>query len=140
MSLPIFDRPLLCAAAVLSLSAVLSGCDGAPDNQRLAEAEAAAARRAAEDGRINCALGGAALFDRTCTVEQMTGSGGSMLVVGRADAGFRRLLITGDGRGLVSADGAEEAIVRIVDQGMIEVEVSGDRYRLPATIKGGEAS
>jgi hypothetical protein len=37
---------------------------------------------------------------------------------------------------VVAADGAEPATVRIVEDGMIEVTVAQDRYRLPATLKG----
>ncbi|WP_260582782.1 hypothetical protein [Sphingopyxis sp. PET50] len=110
---------------------LLAACDRTPDNARLAETEAKQARDAANDGRIECALEGAKLFDRTCTVEEMIGEGGTILVVGRADVGYRRLQITTDGRGVISADGSEPAAVTIIGEGMIEVAVGGDRYRLP---------
>jgi hypothetical protein len=115
---------------------LLAGCDSAPDNQKLAETEAKQSRDAANDGRIECALEGAKLFDRTCTVEEMNGEGGTNLIVGRADVGYRRLQITTDGRGVVSADGSEPAAVTIIGEGMIEVTVGGDRYRLPADTGG----
>src|SRR3546814_11834670 len=92
--------------ALLTLIA-LAGCDRAPDNGDLAEAEARGSREAAEHGRIECALEGAKLFDRTCTVDEMSGADGTILVVGRANVGYRRLQITTDGRGVVSADGSE---------------------------------
>jgi len=111
---------------------LLAACGGAPDNGDLAEAEARGSREAAEDGRIECALEGAKLFDRTCTVEEMSGVDGTVLVVGRTNVGYRRLQITTDGRGVVSADGAEPAKVTVVGDGMIEVAVGSDRYRLPA--------
>src|SRR3546814_1346913 len=57
--------------ALLTLIA-LAGCDRAPDNGDLAEAEARGSREAAEHGRIECALEGAKLFDRTCTVDEMS--------------------------------------------------------------------
>ena len=114
---------------------MLAGCGGAPDNGKLADAEARAQEKAAGDGRIECALDGNTLFDRTCTVEEMTSGGKTILIVGRDDAGFRRLEVTTDGRGVVSADGAEAATVKIVADGMIEVGVGGDRYRLPAQVK-----
>ncbi len=114
----------------------LAGCDRTPDNGALAEAEARGSREAAENGRIECALEGAKLFDRTCTVEEMTGANGAVLVVGRPDIGYRRLQITTDGRGVVSADGAEPAKVAIVGDGVIEVAIGGDRYRLPANTGG----
>ncbi|WP_439567516.1 hypothetical protein [Sphingopyxis sp.] len=115
---------------------LLTACGGAPDNGDLAEAEARGSREAAENGRIECALEGAKLFDRTCTVEEMSGQDGAILVVGRANVGYRRLQITTDGRGVVSADGAEQAKVTIVGDGIIEVAIGSDRYRLPANTGG----
>ena len=114
----------------------LAGCNRAPDNGDLAEAEARGSREAAENGRIECALEGAKLFDRTCTVEEMSGENGAVLVVGRANVGYRRLQVTTDGRGVVSADGAEPAKVTIAGDNMIEVAVGHDRYRLPANTGG----
>ena len=116
---------------------LLAACSGAPDNDDLAEAEARGSRAAAENGRIECALEGAKLFDRTCTVEEMSGQDGAVLVVGRGNVGYRRLQITSDGHGVVSADGAEPAKVSIVGDGMIEVAIGNDRYRLPANTGGG---
>jgi hypothetical protein len=115
---------------------LLAACGGAPDNGDLAEAEARGSREAAANGRIECALEGAKLFDRTCTVEEMSGVDGTVLVVGRPNVGYRRLQITTDGRGVVSADGAEPAKVTIVGAGMIEVAIGNDRYRLPANTGG----
>ncbi len=115
---------------------LLAACGGAPDNGDLAEAEARGSRDAADNGRIECALEGAKLFDRTCTVEEMSGPDGAVLVVGRANVGYRRLQITTDGRGVVSADGAEPAKVTIVGDGVIEVAIGNDRYRLPANTGG----
>ena len=121
--------------ALLMLIA-LAGCDRAPDNGDLAEAEARGSRAAAENGRIECALEGAKLFDRTCTVDEMSGADGPILVVGRANVGYRRLQITTDGRGVVPADGAEPAKVSIIGNNMIEVAIGHDRYRLPANTGG----
>lgn len=122
-------------AAILSFL-LLAACNRAPDNGELAEAEARGSREAAENGRIACALEGAKLFDRTCTVEEMSGPDGAVLVVGRSNVGYRRLQITTDGRGVMSADGAEPAKVTIVGDGMIEVAIGSDRYRLPANTGG----
>ncbi|WP_287407304.1 hypothetical protein [Sphingopyxis sp.] len=115
---------------------LLAACGGPPDNGDLAEAEARGAREAAAEGRIECALEGAKLFDRTCTVEEISGADGTVLVVGRANVGYRRLQIATDGRGVVSADGAEPAKVTIVGDGVIEVAIGSDRYRLPANTGG----
>ena len=114
----------------------LAACDRASDNGDLAEAEARGSREAAESGRIECALEGTKLFDRTCTVEEMSGEEGAILVVGRSNVGYRRLQVTTDGRGVVSADGAEPAKVTIVGDNVIEVTIGNDRYRLPANTSG----
>lgn len=121
--------------AIIGAMLLLAGCGG-PDNGKLAEAEARGSKEAAESGRIECALEGAKLFDRTCTVEEMTSADGTVLIVGKADVGYRRLQITTDGRGVVSADGALPAKVTIVGDGMIEVAIGMDRYRLPANTGG----
>lgn len=115
---------------------LLAACNDKPNNADIAAAEAKQSRDAANDGRIECALEGAKLFDRTCTVQEMSGAEGAVLVVGRSDVGYRRLQITTDGRGVISADGAEVANVSIVDEGVIEVAIGNDRYRLPADTGG----
>lgn len=85
--------------------------------------------------RILCAVGGAAEMTSACTVERAGSPGGTVLTLRHPDGGFRRLLITGDGRGVIAADGAAPATVTIAEGGKIEVGLAGDRYRLPATIK-----
>lgn len=113
-----------------------SGCNGAPDNGALAEAEAHGSNEALKDGRIECALEGAKAFDRTCTIDEMSGDDATILVVGNPDVGYRRLQIATDGRGVIAADGSEPAKVMIIGDGVIEVAIGGDRYRLPANTKG----
>lgn len=108
--------------AVLASLVALAGCGGGPD-------EADAGKQ-----KIECALEGAEAFERSCTIEEMGAADGAILVVGRSDVGYRRLQITSDGRGVVSADGAEPAKVGIVGDKLIEVTVGGDRYRLPASV------
>lgn len=123
------------SGAVLALLLV-AGCDGRPDNGALADAETRGSKEAAENGRIECALEGAKAFGRDCTVTEMKGADGTILVVGKQDVGYRRLQITTDGRGVVSADGSEPAKVTIVENGVIEVAIGADRYRLPANTGG----
>jgi hypothetical protein len=83
---------------------------------------------------VECAVDGATAFARVCTVERSAGP--DVLFTLRAPSGsFRRLAATSDGRGVMAADGAEEAKVRLVGDGLIEVSIGGDRYRLPATIR-----
>ncbi len=119
----------------LPAALALAACSGEPDNAVLADVEAEQVRAAAEAGRVRCALAGAETFRLDCTMERIAGTGGETLVLGRADAGYRRFRVTGDGRGVIAADGAEAASVRIVEDGVIEVAVAGDRYRLPATVR-----
>ena len=86
--------------------------------------------------RIACAAGGAQLA-QNCFVEQSEGPQGLVMTVRRADGGFRRLLVARDGSGVAAADGAEPAVVRLRRANEIEVQIGGDRYRLPARVDGG---
>lgn len=85
---------------------------------------------------ISCALAGATNFTKDCTVERLVSGDGLTLVLHHPDGGFRRLQVATDGRGVVTADGADPAVVAVVAPGTIEVTVGPDRYRLPATVKG----
>jgi hypothetical protein len=85
------------------------------------------------DDLIECALAGATAFARECAVERSREGEGLVLTVRNPDGGFRRFAVTGDGRGLIPADGAEPAAIALRDGG-IEVAVGTDRYRFPATI------
>ncbi len=78
-----------------------------------------------------CAVDGEVELTRTCDRELVDGT----LTLRHPGGGFRRLLIITDGRGVIAADGAEAATVKIVDTSFIEVSIGGDRYRLPATVQ-----
>lgn len=133
MSLRISD--VVAAGGLILLAACSPGDDRNANTQALAGFEAQQRAAAEDDGRILCAHGDAA-WARACTVEQMQTAAGLVLTVRHADDGrFHRLLVTRDGRGVVAADGAEPAVVHVVDGG-IEVTIGGDRYRLPATVRG----
>lgn len=120
------------AAALLLLAA----CSDRPaDTQVLAKVEADQSAAAADDGRVKCALAGADSFERACTVERTQEARGLVLTMRHPDGGFRRLLVTKDGRGVIAADGAQPAKVAIVDPTEIEVALGDDVYRLPATVK-----
>lgn len=82
-----------------------------------------------------CALAGAKDFSAECTVERSASPDGTILTLHHADGGFRRLLVMKDGQGVVAADGAEPAEVRMSEKSEIEVSLGGDRYRLPAKAK-----
>lgn len=135
------DRPraslgrILLAASLLLLAACSDDEDSANALDPLVSAEREARARAAENGRAYCALDGAANVTPQCTLEQSRSEEGLILTLRHPDGGFRRLLVTRDGRGVIAADGAEEAIVRTVTEREIEVEIGRDRYRLPATVR-----
>jgi hypothetical protein len=114
-------------AALLSL-VLLAGCDR-PDYLGELTSE-----RDRLDDRIECRIGSARQFERFCTYERGRSEDGPTLTLRKPDGGFRRLLVADDGRGVVSADGAEPAEVTIVGEGRIEVEIGGDTFRLPATV------
>ncbi len=85
---------------------------------------------------IPCAKGNAALV-ADCTIEQAAGPDGIVLTIRHPGGGFRRLRVTADGRGVVAADGAEQARVTVPGAGNIDVALGTERYRLPATVRPG---
>lgn len=111
--------------------AVLSAC-GSADEPLVEQKECEASNVAT----VPCALGEESEFTETCTLQRLVGAQRTTIVLGRGDSGFRRFLMTADGRGLVAADGAESARVSIIGDAQVEVAVGDDRYRLPAAIKG----
>lgn len=123
------------AAAALLLLLPLAACDRPADKP--AEARASAERAALDnaEGRIVCAPPGAHDFAPVCGIDRTATQDGLFLTVRHPDGGFRRLLVTKDGRGVVAADGAEPALVVPIGPNEIEVAVGGARYRLPATVQ-----
>jgi hypothetical protein len=118
---PRMRQPLLFLAAL-----ALAACNQAgPTGQASAEA----------DNRIDCRIGNARQFERFCTIDYGESDAGRTLIVRKPDGGFRRLLVTADGRGVVAADGAETAQVTIIADDRIEVAIGGDTFRLPATVR-----
>ena len=103
-------------SSLLLVSLALAGCDDAASEP--------------EGTSVECALGGAAGFSEECTMERATVDGSSILVVRHPDGGFRRFELGVPGRGIVTADGVEQAAAERGD-GVIEVRVGADRYRLP---------
>ncbi|MFS0736095.1 hypothetical protein ABC347_03500 [Sphingomonas sp. 1P06PA] len=82
-----------------------------------------------------CRVGAATAFAPACAIERSVEERGLVLTIRHPDGGFRRLLVTRDGRGVIAADGAEPARVATEGSGVIEVTIGGDAYRLPATVK-----
>jgi hypothetical protein len=119
----------------LVLSALLTAaCSGGGDDGGAAASPDAVAEQAAPDTRIFCALDGKEDFSRSCTVEESAAEGKLVLIVRHPDGAFRRFEVVTDGRGLVSADGADEAGVA-PNGDLLDVRVGEDRYRFPYTPK-----
>ncbi|MFL9842750.1 hypothetical protein ABS767_17395 [Sphingomonas sp. ST-64] len=125
---------VIAAAALLTLAA----CDRPKVQTEAERAEAARAmeKRAAAEGRIPCALNGTSDFATRCTIDRVQSQDGLMLTIRHPDGGFHRLRVTKDGRGVVAADGARQALVSVIAPDAIEVAIDDVRYRLPATVKG----
>ncbi|MEO1044970.1 MAG: hypothetical protein AAFX04_05985 [Pseudomonadota bacterium] len=96
--------------------------------------DSAAAAVARDDGTLSCALGGVEEFTRSCDIERLSNDEGKQMIFRHPDGGFRRFLVVTDGRALVAADGADDAIVTIIGENRIEVQVENDRYQLPARV------
>ncbi|MFB0611582.1 hypothetical protein [Aurantiacibacter poecillastricola] len=83
-----------------------------------------------EGTAIECALDGGSGFGPGCTMERVSQDGESFVVVRHPDGAFRRFQLGVPGRGLVTADGADQA--EVTNHGSyVEVRVGSDRYRLP---------
>lgn len=127
-------RVLLLAFLLLGVA----GCGRGEEQRRPGPAPsraASASDSASQDDRIACATEGAAQWERVCMLDRAQGPKGQVLTLYSPSGSFRRLLVATDGRGVVAADGAEPARVRLVSANEIEVTIGGDRYRLPAHLK-----
>jgi hypothetical protein len=130
----------LTLATALAFTVTACGSSSQQDDPHsLEEATAEARADAADDGLIDCAIGGEAGFTRACTVDRITDKDGLLLTIRHKEGGFRRFRVLKDGRGVVPADGAEPALVTPKGNRAIEVQVGTDRYILPATVKGAAA-
>jgi hypothetical protein len=104
-------------------------------NAALAAVEKSVDQEIESDGKIACAIGGATEFSRVCQIEQSQTDNGLILTVRHPDGGFRKLQVVKDGRGVIPADGADPATVKLSGTKGIEVSIAGNRYLLPATVK-----
>ena len=119
-------RAGLCAVALIALAGCSSG-----------KTETPAVAQGGE--RIGCALAGSQKFTDTCAVDRMQTDGKLTLIVRHPDGAFRRFAVVSDGRGLVVADGAEQAKTAI-ENDKLAVTVGADRYLFPAKIKSPAAN
>jgi hypothetical protein len=130
-------------SSVLAFALLATACGGRsadenasqPEVNSLAEAEASVKKKQEDDGLVVCAVNGATAFSRVCQVERSEDERGLILTLRHPDGGFRRLLVTKDGRGVIAADGSEPAVVAALSDREIEVVLAGNKYRLPATVK-----
>ncbi|HEX8580020.1 MAG TPA: hypothetical protein VF655_10565 [Allosphingosinicella sp.] len=114
----------------LPLLLLLSACGDAEETPKDV---LASAPEGAE--RVECAVGGAGAFEKVCALDRAQSPEGLTLTIRAPNGSFRRLLVTSDGRGVIAADGVEQAKVTSLGTSGIEVAIGGDRYRLPATIR-----
>ena len=111
-------RKALLLSALFAVAACSRGDE--PDPKQPAEG----------DEHIACAVDGQAEFANVCAVDLAQVEGKKIVVVRHPGGGFRRFELLTDGRGLASADGAEEA--KVVPNGkLLDVTVGEDRYRFP---------
>ncbi len=120
--------PILRPAALLILFG-LGACDAAAPVNQSVQADP---KQVVDDSRAECAIGPGAQWTRDCLIER--GDDQEILTLRHPGGGFRRLRIVTDGRGVVPADGSEDADVTIAGDRSIEVSIGEDRYRLPATV------
>ncbi len=109
----------------LALVLLLAACGGAAEEK---------SATLDNDGKIDCRIGADTQFTRFCSIERAKTEQGTLITVRKPDGGFRRLMTTRDGRGVVAADGAEQAEVTIIGDNLIEDAIAGDSFRLPARI------
>jgi len=109
----------------VALAVLAASCGGPPPGEMTNGAAAPAPGE--PDNRIECMTGSDTAFERTCSVDIDQAPGRVVFTLRKADGGFRRLLRTPDG--FAAADGAEPAHVTRVQDGRIEVEIGGDRFR-----------
>jgi len=128
------SEPVLAVVVCAMVAAgALAGCE-ARERDPGAAAKVGQRKFGGRGGNVECATGDAATFSRSCSLDQTETARGLVLTVHHGDGGFRRLLVTKDGRGVVPADGAAGAHVSIIGTNEIEVAIDGDRYRLPAVV------
>jgi hypothetical protein len=108
----------------------LAGCDGHGGDGTAADQQSTSSSVSSTGGVADCAIETTTDWSRSCPVERS----GDLVTLRHPDGGFRRFHVVKDGRGLVAADGAEQATVTVLGKDQIELSVGEDRYRLPATM------
>ena len=117
-----------------ALALLLIGCGESEKSNGpapLVQQDDASAEAPVEPPKTVCAVDGESDLTPVCDRELVDG----LLTLRHPSGGFRRLQVVTDGRGVISADGAEPAKVATVGATLIEVSVGDDRYRLPALVE-----
>lgn len=131
---------LFLAALFGQLSACGGGTDGgnegaSPAARLLSGAGLSGKGEVAANGfPVSCRLSGQADFADGCTLEWLadTTGGEREFVIRHEDGGFRRFLLSGDGRRVNVGAGAEPLEAEGPSNGLIELRVGGDAYRVSA--------
>ncbi|AUX70050.1 hypothetical protein CHX26_11635 [Porphyrobacter sp. HT-58-2] len=80
---------------------------------------------------IVCAIGAGADFSPVCTLEQASGG---QYVLHHPDGGFRRLTLDPASGELAARDGADPFVVERVADGLLQIALGADRYRIPQSM------
>ena len=117
-----------------ALALLLTGCGESEKSNGpapLVQQSSASVKASVEPPKTVCAVDGERELAPVCDRELVDG----LLTLRHPSGGFRRLQVVTDGRGIISADGAEPARVATVGTSLIEVSIGNDRYRLPAVVE-----
>ena len=74
---------------------------------------------------VMCAPANVDRFSPDCTLD----SDGNKLTIRHSNGTFRRFLLDGE-HGLTTADGADPLLIAKRTDGLVDLEIAGDRYRL----------
>lgn len=118
--------------AAFAVLLLLAACSAESEDQTTNSAAAPAPGQ--PDRRIECRDSAAEPYARACSFETFDSGDGRLVTVRKPDGGFRRLRIRDDGRGIVAADGAEQASMANLRDGRILVTIGGDQFRLPGAV------
>lgn len=108
MSSPISDGIALGVAAI-----ALTACSGASSQKETGQ-------------KIDCFVNGAGGLAQACTLEPVNATS---FIVRHPDGGFRRFVYSRDGK--LTTDGAEQPFLSQEGEGVMQLSISGNVYRLP---------
>lgn len=74
---------------------------------------------------VMCAPDGVRIYAPDCTLDR----NGNTLTIRHPNGTFRRFLLDGE-HGMITADGADPVRITKRTEGLVDLEIAGDRYRL----------